>query len=64
MTIEVSTTEYEFSHGHKPRGRGAWAFEIAGAVTFIPGTLTYGEAKREAVRIARERGVNRINACS
>lgn len=62
--VEVSTGEYEFSHGHKPRGRGAWAFEIAGEVTFIPGIMTYGEAKREAVKIARERGVRRIKACS
>lgn len=62
--VEISTSEYEFSHGHKPRGRGSWAFEIAGEVTWIPGSRTYGEAKREAVSIARQRGVGRIKACT
>jgi hypothetical protein len=27
MTIEINTTEYELSHGKKPRGRGSWAFQ-------------------------------------
>ena len=25
-TITVETSEYEFSHGKRPRGRGTWAF--------------------------------------
>lgn len=24
--IEINTTEYEWAHGRKPRGRGSWAF--------------------------------------
>lgn len=28
MAIEVNTSEYQFSHGHAPRGRGGWAFRM------------------------------------
>lgn len=28
MKTEFLTTEYQFSHGHTPRGRGSWAFEV------------------------------------
>lgn len=28
MKIEVSTSAYEFAHCKKPRGIGAWAFEL------------------------------------
>jgi len=28
MTIEFITTNYEFSHGRKPRGNGGWVFDI------------------------------------
>lgn len=28
MTIQYSTSEYEFSHGRKPKGFGSWAFEV------------------------------------
>jgi hypothetical protein len=54
--ITVSTTEYEFSHGRKPRGFGTWAFRPDtkqardqvnagdfGLVVWRSGT--YGEAK-------------------
>ncbi len=26
--MDVETSAYEFAHGHKPRGRGRWAFEF------------------------------------
>lgn len=26
MAIEINTSEYEFSHGKKPRGTGQWGF--------------------------------------
>ena len=26
QAITVETSEYEFSHGKRPRGRGTWAF--------------------------------------
>lgn len=28
MKAEFHTSEYEFSHGASPRGRGSWAFEV------------------------------------
>ena len=28
MRTEFDTQEFEFSHGHLPRGRGCWAVEI------------------------------------
>ena len=28
--MEVSTTQYEFSHGKKPRGFGTWGFFFDG----------------------------------
>ena len=57
--IRFVTTEYEFSHGRKPRGRGCWAFEARRGVdgvqrahsesktwrVFAPGQQSYGEAK-------------------
>lgn len=59
MATEFDTTEYEFSHGSKPRGRGSWAFvpvkrEAGGfsfpyeGVAWVKGTYT--EAKRDIRR--------------
>lgn len=47
MRIEFNDTQYQFSHGRTPRGRGSWAFEIRGldGIHFSP-SMTYGEAKR------------------
>jgi hypothetical protein len=64
MKIEVITTQYEFAHGHAPRGRGFWAFELAGKVVFIPGSKLYAEAKREALALARAAAVSSINVCA
>lgn len=55
---EVSTTQFEFAHGHRPRGRGQWAFWVRphrGApdarsdLFFAPGNLLYSEARELAV---------------
>jgi hypothetical protein len=49
-SIEITTTEFEFSHGMKPSGRGNWAFEFRtdGAWSepwWAPGgTRTYADA--------------------
>lgn len=55
---EFTTTEYEFSHGKRPRGRGAWAFVPANYIW--PDAMpedgigwangTYTDAKREIAR--------------
>ena len=63
MRVEVYTTEYQFSHGHAPRGTGCWAFEIKGEVVFIPGMKTYSQARREASQIAEGRGAYSMKVC-
>jgi len=42
-SVDVDTTEYEFSHGKKPRGYGRWAFLMAcnkQDIIFITGKKT------------------------
>lgn len=56
--IEFQTTQYEFSHGKKPRGFGTWAFQITGQIFYA--TASYGEAKRQAAEKARAAGVSRV----
>lgn len=40
VKMRINTTEYEFSHGKKPRGNGNWCIEINGAVYNMKGTIT------------------------
>ncbi len=58
MSITVSTTQFEFSHGKKPRGTGLWAFDIEGwpVPYFAPTELTYAQAKQHAIAHARSLG--------
>jgi hypothetical protein len=61
--VEFRTSQYEFSHGSLPRGRGLWAFGFLitgnGAVElFAPANLLYSEAKQWARAKAKE-----LNAC-
>jgi hypothetical protein len=61
------SNEYKFSHGHAPRGRGYWAFRIGSSdaePTFIPGSLSFSEAKKAIVRIARLQGQSRVFVCT
>lgn len=54
MRIQFVDTLYQFSHGHTPRGRGSWAFAFdrdGGRYFFVPGSMTFTDAKREASRI-------------
>lgn len=60
MTVTVNTTEYEFSTGRKPRGTGAWAFEVAGEVVFAPGCQPFSAAKKWAVATARAAGARTV----
>jgi hypothetical protein len=68
MTVEVRTSEYEFSHGHKPRGRGGWAFYMGrdtgdlSKVHWFNGT--YSEAKRQVQAKARELGFESVTVGS
>ena len=51
--MRMETAEYEFAHGHKPYGRGNWAFEF----TFTDGQGRFSTERGSAygtVRQARE----------
>jgi hypothetical protein len=63
MSVEVSTCQFIFSHGHYPRGRGSWAFffgsgprDLQSKPIFCPGQRTYSEARKWAVSQARLAG--------
>ena len=62
--IEVSTSEYEFAHGKRPRSDGTWAFFFDRVTEpfFVNGS--YSEAKRQAIKYAKERGYSRIEVGS
>ena len=66
LTVRFSTSEYEFAHGRKPRGRGHWAFQFYEkndwfTVKFAPGSLTYVDAKRWATKTAKAIGCDRVS---
>lgn len=63
--VETDTTQYEFTHGRKPRGFGSWAFNVTvanGRGGFLVETIrpwtcgTLAECRKEAVRRAKEIG--------
>jgi len=64
MLVETITSQYEMSHGHRPRGVGAWAFAFEpypkdmNKMIWVNGS--FGEAKRYAIRVAREMGERRL----
>lgn len=61
MAITIDTTEYEFTHGKAPRGRGQWAFIREAShgepsrVFFSP-DMTYREACAWVRRQVRAEG--------
>jgi len=61
MRIEIKTSQYEFSHGKKPRGPGAWAFEIEGTIFWF--NDTYRGACESARMKAREKKATQIIVC-
>lgn len=58
MRARFETAEFEFSHGRTPRGRGSWAFQVAGeeGEFFTPGGMTYTEGKRWMTEELRRQG--------
>lgn len=52
--IKINTSEYDFSYGHSPRGRGNWAFEIMDMTYFFSGYYTF--AKKAAISVAQANG--------
>lgn len=64
---EVSNTDYEFTHGKKPKGTGSWFFVAhRGGINFskdVEGEdyvelhgMSYGDAKKAAVKWAKSKG--------
>lgn len=67
---EVSTRDYEFTHGKKPRGEGCWAFcpthkyrdpNYLDHVKWFQGL--YGKAKREAQEYFKDH-VDSLTVCT
>lgn len=64
-SFEFITTEFQFSHGHTPRGRGSWAFIPADSyhpakdyldLAIWSPSMTYTEAKKWYMDATRDRG--------
>lgn len=55
MKIDVNTTQFEFSHGRKPKGFGSWAFVINGEMKWF-NQSNYGDALKKAKKYARQLG--------
>ena len=66
--VTVSTKEFEWAHGRKPRGTGNWAFHFKNDdgktvhTEFWFGQFTF--ARRCAVDTAKERDVRRVEVGS
>lgn len=63
MTIEFNTSEFQFSHGHTPKGRGSWVFKINDEMFWARDpqgcmSMTYGEAKKLARARAKAVGAS------
>lgn len=54
-SIRIDTTEYERSHGRRPRGNGNWMFRLDGG-QIITGRGTLTKALAQAKAAARELG--------
>ena len=48
--MEVKTSQFEFSHGRKPRGNGSWVFRLVGT----DGSGAWLTEERRASGIMRE----------
>jgi hypothetical protein len=64
--IVFSTSRYEFSHGHKPRGWGCWAFIVpkhGDEIIWITPACTLAECKKRLLaRLALAKGSGPITA--
>jgi hypothetical protein len=64
MTVEFSTTEFEFAHGKKPRGTGQWAFFFDGDSEPMWFTGSFANAKKSAMAWAVTKGHVRVRVGS
>lgn len=67
--VIVNTSEYRFSHGREPKGRGCWAFSYTRDPNFASNsgeamwfTGTYAEARKQAIAEAAANGQSIIFA--
>jgi hypothetical protein len=60
MSIEVNTTQYQFSHGKSPRGYGQWAFFFDGESEPQWYNGKFSDAKKMAIAYAVTKGHSRI----
>lgn len=67
--VSVNTSEYRFSHGREPKGRGCWAFSYTRDPNFASNngevmwfTGTYAEARKQAITEAAANGQSIIFA--
>ncbi len=54
MIVRFETEEFEFSHGHKPKGYGWWMVEVDGQVVEFRGTIT--ELRKYISQTYRDKG--------
>lgn len=68
MKVHFEGTErYEFAYGHAPRGRGFWMFEGEkedGTMFEFSFSGMYSDAKRAAMKAAKEENVDSIRVCT
>jgi hypothetical protein len=68
LPIYVDTFEYMRSHGREPRGRGSWAFSFdrSDEVVWAQGglSMTFADARKWAVRVAKETGASVVRVLS
>jgi hypothetical protein len=69
LRVRFGTSEYEFAHGRKPRGKGCWGFQFYEkndwyTIKFAPGSLTFADAKRWAIKTAKAAGCDRVSVAT
>ncbi len=56
--MKFNVDQYYFSNGSNPRGVGHWIFDFGeGRIESAPNAMSYSEAKRWAVKRAKELGL-------
>jgi hypothetical protein len=66
VTVRFNTTEFEFSHGRRPRGFSYWGFFFGDAkrtenVWFVPNVCNFADAKKAAREEAKRRDCGEVH---
>lgn len=62
--VDFKTSQYKFAHGKEPKGTGKWMFKIGGEEFSPSSPMSYADAKKEAAKKAKEKGVTTITVLS